>query len=121
LSKPTLSRSLGKSTIHDLIDRVNRFPFTGTATKDENTRDELELGVIGIVMALILVVLTRDEAGNAHGLPAVTAQNPAKVLRRGFYRHGDCSFDRFNKAQETGAYKMAREFVHKEDNKRLRK
>ena len=74
-------RRLRESAIHDLIDRVNRFPFTGTATKDEDARDEMELGVIGILDAPVLAVLAQDDGGYAHGLSAVTAQNSAKTLR----------------------------------------
>ena len=35
-----------KRAIHNLIDGVNRFPFTGTATKNKDARDELEMSLI---------------------------------------------------------------------------
>jgi hypothetical protein len=66
-------RRLRESAVHDLIDGVNRFPLAGTAPKDEHARDEMELRVIGIGMALVLAILTQDDGGNAHGLSAVAA------------------------------------------------
>ena len=34
---------------------------------------------------------------------------------------GYCYFDTFNKAEDSRAYRMAREFVHREDSNRRRK
>jgi hypothetical protein len=74
-------RGLSEIAIHDLVDGVDRFPFTGTATKDEDARDEVELCVIGIAMALDFAVLAQDDSRDAHGLPAVAAQDTASSLR----------------------------------------
>jgi hypothetical protein len=91
-------RCLCECAIDNLIDRVDRFPFTGTATKNENTRDELELRIIACVMAVIFAVFAQNDIGDADGLTAVTAQDPAKLLRRQFDRHEDCSLDKSGRA-----------------------
>jgi hypothetical protein len=46
-----------KRAIHNLIDGVNRFPFAGTAAKNEDARDKLKMSVIDWRMAVILAVL----------------------------------------------------------------
>jgi hypothetical protein len=72
MGQPMRFRSLRKGAIDDLIDGVNGFPFTGTATQDEHTGDQLKLRVIAGVMAVILIVLSQNDFGNANGLTAVT-------------------------------------------------
>jgi hypothetical protein len=107
--------------IDNLIDSVDGFPFTSTATQHEDAGDEMKLVVIGNMLAMVFTVLAQDDLRDAHGLSAVTAYDTAKLLRREFNRHGYCSFYRFDQARELGEYRMAREFVHREDNNQLRK
>jgi hypothetical protein len=67
--------------IDNLIDSIDRFPFARTATKNEDTRDQLEMSVITISMnAVIFTVFAQNDIGNTHGLATVAAQNASKVL-----------------------------------------
>jgi len=62
-----------------LVDRVDRFPFTRTATKNEDAGDQLELGVFGCAMAMNFTVFPLDEFGNSGRLTAVTAKDTAEM------------------------------------------
>lgn len=121
MCQSALAGSLRKGAVHNLIDGVDRFPFTRTATEHEDARDEVELRIAGFVLAVILAVLAKNDTWNAHRLSAMTTQDTAKLLRGGFCRHKHRSFDKFTKAEEDGAYKMAGEFVYREDSKGQRK
>jgi hypothetical protein len=46
-------------------------------------------------MAVILVVLAKNDARYADGFAAVTTQDAAKMLRGKFCRHERCSLDKF--------------------------
>jgi Universal stress protein family len=82
-----------KRTIHNLIDGIDRFPLTGPATKNENARNELEMGLVHGSPVMVLAVFSKNDFGNPDGLAAVAAMNSAKLLRRQFERHEDCSLD----------------------------
>ncbi|HTZ49652.1 MAG TPA: hypothetical protein VMH20_18825 [Verrucomicrobiae bacterium] len=51
-------RSRRESAIDDLIHGVDRFPFTGTATNDEDAGDELEVILVSGRFAVHLGILT---------------------------------------------------------------
>jgi hypothetical protein len=88
---------LRQGTIHNLIDRVDGFPFAGTAAQNENPRDEQELRIILLRLSLTSAFLLANDAGNTHGLSAMTAQHTAKMLTNGFGGHLDNSLDRFQR------------------------
>jgi len=71
--------------IDNLVDSVDRFSFTGTATQNENAGDQLEMGVAAVGMfPVILTVLAQNDFGNANGLTTVAAQDTAEIFRRRF-------------------------------------
>jgi hypothetical protein len=88
---------LRQGAIHDLIDRVDGFPFAGTAAQNEDPRDEQELRIIVLVRSQASAVLLAYDTGNAHGLPAVSTQHTAKMLTNWFGGHQDNSLDRFQR------------------------
>jgi hypothetical protein len=71
-----------KSAIHNLIDGVDGFPLTGTATQNKNARDQLEMRVLGRALALIFAVFAQYDFRDAHGLAAMTAEDTAEMRRQ---------------------------------------
>lgn len=67
--------------IDDLTDSVDRFSFAGTATEDKNFGDEVEVGVVLIMLPVVLAILAEHNAGNAHRFPAVAAKYSSKMRR----------------------------------------
>jgi hypothetical protein len=120
VSHACLRNGLCEIAIDDLIQRVNGFSFTMTATQDKDAGNELELRVVGHMTAA-LAVFPKHNVWDANGLAAVPAQHTAGRLRRQFDRHDNCSLRSFGLIAETGGYKLAREFVHRQDSKGLRK
>jgi hypothetical protein len=76
----TALRTRGRGrTIYDLVHGVDRFPFTGTTTDNEDLGHEMEVHIARIVWHVILGVLAKNNARNAHRLPAVAAKDSSKL------------------------------------------
>jgi|HubBroStandDraft_1064217.scaffolds.fasta_scaffold582179_2 hypothetical protein len=71
--KAAENRSLRESTIDNLVDCVDRFPFAGTAAKNENAGDQLKVDVPTDGMIVILAVLAQNYFGDTNGLATVAA------------------------------------------------
>jgi hypothetical protein len=81
LSEAAKGRRLRVSAIDDLVDGVDRFPFTGTAAEDEDAGDEVEVIIVS-VLAVIFAVLMQNDLGDTNGLTTVPAMHTAEVLQR---------------------------------------
>ena len=66
--------------VDNLVDRVDRFPFTGTAAKNEDAGDEMEVLVVRGLLAMAFGIFALHEVRNTYRLPAVTAQYTAEVF-----------------------------------------
>jgi len=71
-------RRRSQRTIDDLVDGVNRFPLAGTAPKNKNLGNKMEMRVIRVV-ALALSIFAEDNAGYADWLPTMAAKHSSKV------------------------------------------
>jgi hypothetical protein len=81
----------------------------------------VELRVIRFVVTVVLAVLAQNNVRDAHRLSAMAAYYATEMLRRQFGGHEDYSLDRLSLAVEAGEYRMAREVVHREDSRGVRK
>jgi hypothetical protein len=81
LSEAAKGRRLRVSAIDDLVDGVDRFPFTGTAAENEDAGDEVEVIIVS-VLAVIFAVLMQNDLGDTNGLTTVPAMHTAEVLQR---------------------------------------
>jgi hypothetical protein len=86
---------LGEGTIDDLIDGVDGFLLTRTATKNEYLRDEMVLRVVRPVGEMRGRFPLRNHFWDAYRLSATAAKDSTKVLRGdGGGRHRQSSLDK---------------------------
>ena len=67
--------------IHDLVHGIDAFAFAGTATQNKNSRDEMKMRVLRIVLPLTLAVFPQNDSRNAHRLATMAAQHATEMLR----------------------------------------
>ena len=88
----SLRSSRGEGAINNLVDRVNGFPFAGTAAKNKDTGDQaVLLVIITIVLPVAFTVLPKNNARYADGLPTVATMDSAEMGGRCNSRHDDDS------------------------------
>jgi hypothetical protein len=75
------AKSRGRPAIDDLVNGVDRLPFTRTAAENEDAGDEVEVIIVSVI-TVIFAVLMQNDFGDTDGLAAVAAMHTAEVLRR---------------------------------------
>jgi hypothetical protein len=97
-----------------LIDGVNGFALANTATQNKNLRNQMKVGVIGIMLTATLVVLAKNNARDSNGLPTMTANNSSEMggLGNGSHQHGSFNSRYSSGLSERGGYRKTNESVH---------